>query len=736
MTLFAEIILPFALPQGVLTYSSENTDLTVGTRVIVQLRYRFYTGIVFRLLDTPPIFDCKPIADIVDCSPIVTEKHLQVWNWIAQYYLCTIGEVMQAALPSLLKLESETFIKLADNIPVKTEDTQDNEVLQQILHLLSDSKKHKVEDLLAFCKNKKQGYTILHTLIKNEYLEVEGKAKAVKSTKHKDVIPSDFSNKALTLSEVQQQAVDKINLLFQKHDIVLLFAVTASGKTEMYSQIIKEKIAQKKQVLFLVPEIMLTTQLVQRLSLLFGKDVCCYNSKIADGEKRKIYTAVAQKQISIVLGSRSSIFLPFADLGLIIVDEEHDSSYKQQDPSPRYNAKDVSMIIARTFGAKVLLGSATPSLESMYMAKAGKYGMVEVAEKFHNTQLPKVMTVDMKKEKKSRSFISFSSLLTAKITEKLSAKEQVILFINRRGYAPLVQCQHCFTIQKCKYCNVSLTYHKIDNQNQLVCHYCNHTVAMEKGCQVCAQHQLLPTGTGTEKIEEELSRQFPLARVERFDLDATRSRKRMENLLSDTKAGKIDILVGTQMVVKGIDFHNITLVGVISADMMLSFPDFRSSERAYQQLVQVSGRAGRGEKAGEVVLQTFSPKHAIIRQAVYQEYQTMYEEQILQRQEFGYPPFVRLIVITLQHHNEVKLRASALQFKSTILQHNLPVVILGPQSPYINKIKNLYLQHFMLKLDRNNPYSQEIKRSIGRLCDSLKQQTSGLRISIDVDPLQ
>lgn len=746
MIRYAEVILPLALPQGTLVYSydEEQQNIVSGIRVIVQLRYKYYTAIVYRILEETPTFACKAIFSVIDSSPILDERHLYCWFWIARYYMCTIGEVMQATLPSMLKLESATLVTLSnDKAPITPEtlyslvsfgnETQKRTAIS-ILELLANGKAYRIEDIVSLVGHTRQVYPVLHKMASSDVLTLKGK---LRSSRKNELPKNDLPTNPLPeLSCTQQQTVENIEKQFTKFDIVLLFGIAASGKTEIYSWLIHRQVEYGFQVLFLVPEILLTTQLTDRLQSYFGGLVCCYHSKLSDGVRKSIYRDVYEGKISIVLGSRSSLFLPFNKLSLIIVDEEHDSSYKQQDPSPRYNARDFSMILARKFGGKVLLGSATPLLESMYMVQQKKYGFAEIAVRYSSTPLPRVMTVNMKMEKKQDRASYLSSLLQAKIGEKLAAGEQVILFINRRGYAPVVRCSFCHTVRQCPRCSVSLTYHKTGSEELLLCHYCNYTISLSQKCSECGTSSYNFIGTGTEKIEEQLGKLYPLARTARLDLDTTRSGKKMTQLLEQTRQGLVDILVGTQMVVKGVDFHNVTLVGILDADLLFMFPDFRAHERGYQQLVQVAGRSGRGMKVGEVVLQTYVPRHAVIRQAIYREYMEMYEEQLLQREEFGYPPFQRLISITFRHHNSNILNTVSHYFKEYLVSRHYPLLLLGPNPPYINKIKNQYLQMILIKMNRTLPNIEVIKDDIRTLCDNIKQQNKGLSFGIDVDPVQ
>lgn len=538
------------------------------------------------------------------------------------------------------------------------------------------------------------------------------------------------------LSSAQSKALNQIEDTFKQHTTTLLFGVTGSGKTEIYVQLIQEQLDRGKQVLFLLPEIALTTQLIQRLSAYFGEQVGVYHSKFNQNERVEIWNTVLQNhpnRFRIILGARSAVFLPFQELGLIIVDEEHESSFKQYDPSPRYNARDAAIVLAHLHKAKVLLGSATPSIETFYNAKQGKYGFVELTDRFGNIQLPEINCADLKKERKQKSMQShFSSFLIDEMRSALQNKEQIILFQNRRGYTPLWSCEVCNWTPKCKNCDVSLTYHK--QSNVLKCHYCSYIVPPIGTCSACGSNRLRMIGFGTEKIEDELALIFPEARIQRLDLDTTRSKNAYEELLTAFDKREIDVLIGTQMVSKGLDFDNVSLVGVMDADMMLNRPDFRAFERSYQLMSQVAGRAGRKSKRGKVVIQTGDPDHWVIQHVMYHDYLGFYTNEIQERERFFYPPFYKIIEFTLKHKDEHIVDQAAFQF-SQQLREVFKERVIGPEFPLIRKIQNNYLKSIKLKIEKDAP-DKKVKERLNVLIDSFYSVPShkSIRLVIDVDP--
>lgn len=544
-------------------------------------------------------------------------------------------------------------------------------------------------------------------------------------------------HKRKALSEDQQQALDEVKTGFEADKVTLLHGVTGSGKTEIYVELIQEQLDQNKQVLFLLPEIALTTQLIERLSAYFGDLIGVYHSKFSPNERIEIWNALLkndQNRFRIIIGARSSIFLPFQDLGLIIVDEEHESSFKQFDPSPRYHARDTAVILGSFFGSNILLGSATPAIESFYNAEQGKYHLVKLTKRFGNITLPEVQTANIKKEKRNKTMQShFSSFLMEHIKEALNNEEQVILFQNRRGYNPVWACEVCGWTPMCKSCDVSLTYHKF--QNILKCHYCSYFTPPVGSCPSCGSNRLKMLGFGTEKIEDELAILIPGVKVQRLDFDTTRQKNSYQKILSDFDDGKIDILVGTQMVTKGLDFDRVSLVGVLDADLMLKHPDFRAYERSFQLMTQVAGRAGRKHKRGKVIVQTYDPDHPIIQKVIDHDYDEMYKQEIIERKNYFYPPFYKIIKITLKHRKTNDLDAIAEEFAKD-LKGIFKERVLGPEYPAVKKIHNYYLKVVRLKIERTAS-TKKIKQIIHQRIDKFYQQprNKSCRIVIDVDPM-
>jgi primosomal protein N' (replication factor Y) len=534
---------------------------------------------------------------------------------------------------------------------------------------------------------------------------------------------------------MQEKARNEILKGFEAHTATLLHGVTGSGKTEIYIDLIRKAMEGGSQVLYLLPEIALTTQIVQRLKKMFGSEMGVYHSKFSDNERVEVWNGVLTGKFRFVVGVRSAIFLPFDNLGLIIVDEEHDPSYKQHDPAPRYHARDVAMVIAQIHHAKVLLGSATPSVESYYQAKSGKYGMVTLQERFGEAQLPEIVFADLSKEKKRKTNKGeFSSLLLSEIKEALQKKEQVILFQNRRGYSPMVQCEDCNWIPKCINCSVSLTYHQY--RHAMICHYCGYREDLPTQCPTCSSKRILTLGYGTEKLEEELKLHFPEAKILRMDLDTTRSRSGYENIIEGFESGETDILVGTQMVTKGLDFDRVSLVGVFDTDRMMHFPDFRSYERAFQLITQVSGRAGRREKKGKVVLQTSDPNHVLFRYVIENDVQGFLQDQLIDRQEHFYPPYTRLIEITIKHTDKKIALEVADQCARELKNQLKSIRLLGPGEPMISKIRNEYLMAILVKINRDQGKLHDIKNIISNTATQLLQvkEYRSARIVFDVDP--
>ena len=551
----------------------------------------------------------------------------------------------------------------------------------------------------------------------------------------------DEDSEELVLTEEQAKALEKIRGEFNEKQVVLLHGVTSSGKTEMYINLIAEQLSHGKQVLYLLPEIALTVQIINRLKRFFGNRVGVYHSKFNDNQRVEVYMSLlhdgddpAKPAFDIILGVRSSVFLPFKRLGLVIVDEEHENTFKQFNPAPRYHARDAAVILAAGHGAKVLLGSATPSLESYYNAQVGKYGIATISKRYKEIELPEIHIVDtlMAREKNlMKSF--FSPQLVDAIEQALNLNEQVILFQNRRGLSPYVECEECAWVPQCKHCAVSLTYHK--KSNQLVCHYCGYSIPNLSSCLACGSTKMTVRGFGTERVEDELALFFPSARIGRMDLDTTRSRNAYERIISDFEHGRIDILVGTQMVTKGLDFDRVSLVGILNADNLLNFPDFRAHERSFQLMSQVAGRAGRKHKRGKVIIQTTKPEHQVIKQVVANNFEQLFKSQLIQRKTFHYPPYSRLLRITLKHRNSRTLAVAARQLADN-LRKRIGDMVLGPEAPLINRIQNYYIEEILLKLDRGVALPKAkvvIRQEMDRLLEY--KPYGGLVISPDVDPM-
>jgi primosomal protein N' (replication factor Y) len=821
-TLFAELLLPVPIPR-LFTYRvpyNLNDYIRLGQRAIVQFGDRkVLTGLIYRLHEEPPTdFEVKSILELLDDFPSVNELQLKLFEWMADYYMCTLGEVMNAALPAGLKLSSESMVQLhpAFNAEESTLDFSEKELmllskLQQgtmtyteitkflgvryiysILKSLASkeaiilfeevkerfkpktekrirlaeklNKSKALEELFKTLSSKpKQEAIVLKylqevpvlqspeanktgiakkalmegdisessigTLIKNEVLE-----------EFETVVPRfGFTTREvapLRLSEEQERVRNEIMKTFDEHPVALLHGITGSGKTEIYINLIAKALEGESQVLYLLPEIALTTQIVQRLKNIFGATMGVYHSRFSDNERVEVWNGVLTGKFKFVIGVRSSIFLPFDNLGLIIVDEEHDPSYKQHEPAPRYHARDVSMILARFHHAKVLLGSATPSVESYFHAVQNRYGLVSLQKRFGEAHLPEIILADVGKERKMKTLKGeFTHLLLKRIEQALGLKEQVIIFQNRRGYSPMMSCEDCGWVPKCVNCAVSLTYHQF--RHALVCHYCGYKEAAPTNCPVCTSTRIRTVGYGTEKLEEELNVFFPEAKVQRMDLDTTRSKTGYETILSQFENGETDILVGTQMVTKGLDFNNVNLVGVFNADRMMHFPDFRSFERAYQLITQVSGRAGRREKQGQVVVQTSHPDHPVLAYILHNDFESFFRREIDDRRQHDYPPFTRLIEIVLRHTDK-KLCREASQQLAHLLREAIPKTkIMGPGEPMIAKIRNQFLMSILIKAARGKGDLALIKQAIRQSIDTIAadKKFRGVRIVVDVDPV-
>ena len=750
---YADLILPVPL-QGLFTYAvPEGMTVGVGFRVLVSFgRSTKYMGIVMRLHDKKPEgYEVKPIQQVMDTAPIVTDRQLKLWQWISDYYLSPIGDVYKAALPAGLKAEdgyhpkTETYIRL-------TPQYQSATALHIALNVLSRAKKQLdafTEYLALSHWDELENGTEPVEVTREELMNVSGaSAETIKQLEKRQMLETyevevgrlnhggEYHPELIQpLSPVQQKAHDEILFSMLKRNVTLLHGVTGSGKTEIYIHLIKLALERKKQVLYLLPEIALTVQMMQRLQRVFGDKLGIYHSKYSDAERVEIWQKqLSQNPYDVILGARSAVFLPFQRLGLVIVDEEHETSYKQQDPAPRYHARSAAIVLAQMFKAKTLLGTATPSLESYHNAKMGKYGLVELTERYQGIELPEIQVVDTADLQRRKMMAGpFSPLLLARVREALEQGEQAILFQNRRGFAPVVECHQCGWVPTCQHCDVSLTYHR--QMNQLTCHYCGYTYHVPTECPCCGSTDLRTRGFGTEKIEEQVREVFPEARISRMDLDTTRTRNAYERIISDFSARRTNILIGTQMVSKGLDFDHVSVVGILNADAMLNQPDFRAYEHAYMMMSQVSGRAGRKNKRGLVILQTKQPKLPVIDYVVRGDYTALYKDLIAERQAFRYPPYHHLIYVFLKHRQESVVHTAAIELGSRLRQW-FGGRVLGPDKPSVAKVKQQNIRKLVLKLE----LGIDMKRVREYLLMAQRQMLadkrySSLQIYYDVDPL-
>lgn len=748
--MFADIILPLPL-DGVFTYSvpqSLEGQVIRGVRVLVPLgRNKTYVGIISEVHDKKPEgYQTKDILQVLDSCPILLDAQLHLWQWIADYYMAPIGEVFKAAFPAGLKAEdgyrprTETYIELSQKF-------RNEAAIHVALNMLQRASKQLTAfiDYLALSGwDKNEPQEITRDELLNQGHSLPTLAALVKrgllQTYEREVGRLNLGGepcfeKIKPLSQVQQDAFNKIQFSFLKKNVTLLHGVTSSGKTEIYIHLIRQTLEQKKQVLYLLPEIALTVQMMERLQRVFGNRLGIYHSKYSDAERVEIW----QKQLSthpydVILGARSAVFLPFQDLGLVIVDEEHETSYKQQDPMPRYHARSAAIMLAQMFGAKTLLGTATPSLETYHNAKTGKFGIVELFQRYQGIELPEIQIVDIK-DLQHRKMMNgpFSPLLLSKVREALERGEQVILFQNRRGYAPVVECKQCGWVPHCQHCDVSLTFHR--HLNQLSCHYCGYTYQVPTECPNCGCIHLQTRGYGTEKIEAEVHDIFPDARIARMDLDTTRSRQAYERIIGDFSSGRTNLLIGTQMISKGLDFDKVSVVGILNADSMLNYPDFRAYEHAFMMMSQVSGRAGRRGKRGLVILQTKSPELPLIQQVVHNDYAAFYRLLIAERQQFKYPPFYRLIYVFLKHRDDRTVETASIEMVSRLRQW-FGARALGPDKPSVSKVKSLSIRKLVLKFEPGINMS-EVRKYLALAQQQMLQDKrySSLQIYFDVDPL-
>ena len=820
MPKYAETLLPLAIP-GTYTYRiPDGMTLSIGMRVLVPFgRKKIFTAIVVMLHDNEPKgYDVKEILGILDDKPIVRHPQLDFWQWIADYYLCSMGEVYKAAVPSGLKVESETIIsanpdfeesepglltdrervildftaqrgrvqiaeiakatgfktvernvshlldmdaihvseRVIDNYRPKTEACvrlaiahDEEEKLHQFFDQLKRAPKQELL-LLAYLDMSRwlQG-TDVKEVSKENLLKRAGVSGAVLHEAVKrgmfEIYKKEINRFAElgnvleeppVLSEDQRRAYDEIHKSMRQHAITLLHGVTSSGKTSVYMHLIADALRLGHQVLYLVPEIALTTQLTRRLRRVFGDKLLIYHSKFSDNERVDIWKRLlGSSDPCVIIGVRSSVFLPYSNLGLVIVDEEHDSSYKQQDPAPRYNGRNAALVLAQMHGAKTVLGSATPAIEVYHMALEGRYGLVKLMTRYGDIKMPAVKIIDTIDARKRREMQGmFSNELLADCRKALKDNEQVILFQNRRGYSPMVRCKECGSVPKCENCDVSLTYHK--HSHSLVCHYCGYTIALPDLCPSCQLPGLEIIGYGTERVEDDIESLFPGEKISRMDLDTTRSKNSYDRIIDEFSQHRTNILVGTQMVTKGLDFDAVSIVGILNADTMINFPDFRSHERAFDMLEQVSGRAGRAHKQGQVIIQTSKPDHDVIKFVQTHDYEGFYQHELADRQKFGYPPFTKVINIYLKHREDAVVGELAVRY-SGLLRHVFGSRVLGPMAPFVARVQNLYIRQITLKME-NAVSMSKVKGILRNLYEQMlaaDARMKAVRLYYDVDPV-
>ncbi len=748
---YADVLLPLPLPDSY-SYSIPEEIISIikrGSHVCVELGNKKYHAVVKNIHQNQPKYNkVKSILLVFERYSLVSEIQFKFWKWMADYYMCTEGEVLKAALPPGVKFgkhnneKKENFIKINPEISEEEINIvldklkrapQQFKLLINYINLSDSFSENKInlvkkKDLLF---HSGAGQSSLTALEKKNIFEVY--PLTVKHIIKTNQIPSEPNN----LNPEQQKAYNNICVDFTKRNVLLLHGITSSGKTEIYIHLILDQLNRGKQILYLLPEISITYQIISRLKKVFGNCIAVYHSKLNHSERFEIWNNIKSandESYKIILGVRSSIFLPFNNLGLIIIDEEHENSYKQKDPSPRYNARDAAIILASIHGAKTILGTATPSIESFYNSKSGKYAFIELNNRYGGINLPEVIIADLKEARRKKQMKSlFTPILYNEMKSCLEKGEQIILFQNRRGYAPYLQCNECGWIPKCTSCDVSMTYHKYNNQ--LLCHYCGSINRTPVSCPKCNHTHILTMGSGTQKIEDEVELLFPDAKISRMDIDSTRSKKSFEKIIYDFQNNKSNILIGTQMVSKGFDFENVSLTGIINADNLLNYPDFRSFERSYQLMVQVSGRAGRKNIMGKVIIQTSDPKHHIIKHIVNNDYSGMFNMELHDRKEFNYPPFSRLIKIQLKHKNVNLVDKAGIRVFTNLLGY-FGNNTLGPETPLISKINRYYIRNIYVKINKGLSISNA-KEKIQASIQSLKsaEHFKSTLISVDVDPL-
>nr|ARK09871.1 primosomal protein N' [Fibrella sp. ES10-3-2-2] len=822
VTLFVDLILPIPVPR-LFTYRVKRemaSLIKIGARVIVPFgKSRVITAVVASLHNHPPQnYQARYVLELLDEYPLVTGYQLQLFAWMAEYYMCCIGEVMNVALPSGLKITSQSKVQYNPDFDHPDLLTEQEEVLLEELKkhpslsyeelgrqvgeanvpalikslvgkravIVFDEVKEKYvpkmvrkvklhknyeqpEQLLALLqrldKLPKQQEVVMRYLRhvpmqRNPALNENGLDKSILNQDDElsqsslgtllkngvfeafELIQPRFSDafapqKEIVLTTAQRAASDSIMAEFAQKNIVLFHGITGSGKTEVYIDLIQKVLASGSQVMYLLPEIALTTQIVVRLQKVFGDKMGIYHSKFSDNERVEVWKGVVSGQFQFVIGVRSAVFLPFDNLGLIIVDEEHETSYKQHDPAPRYHARDVAMMLAHWQQAKVLLGSATPSIETYYQAKQGRYGLVELFQRYGDANLPFISLINTKQERKQKTMKNeFSSALFNALADNLERGEQSILFQNRRGYSPYLQCEDCEWTSQCLNCAVSLTYHQ--RAAELRCHYCGHKEDVPKVCPTCGSTKVKTVGYGTEKLEDQLQILFPSARIQRMDLDTTRAKNAYQQIISEFEGGNVDILVGTQMITKGLDFDNVSLVGIFDADRIIRWPEFRATERAFQMMTQVSGRAGRrADRQGRVLIQTSDPSQVVLQKIIDNDYLGLYDEEIMERRDFNYPPFSRLIKLTVRHTDQRVSKKAADVLRATLAAQLGDERVLGPEQPLVERIRNQFLYDILIKLEREKINFKAVKAFI-QSCITDILTDKGLRavsVIIDVDCL-
>ena len=755
---YVDVILPLPL-EGTFTYSLPEAladKVCLGVRVLVPLgKSKTYTAMAVRVHEDAPEFKTRDILQVIDAEPVMLDRQMRLWQWIATYYMAALGDVFKAALPAGLKAEENYRPKMVRcvTLPASLRSEQSLHLVMSILakaakqqqtfctylqlshwdNIDGETPPEHIQEVACDELQNAAGASdaVLRQLINRKFLEVY----------HREVGRIGGGGEAhpeniQPLSEAQQDAMNQIRTQFMAKNVVLLHGVTSSGKTEIYIHLIQKAIDEGKQVLYLLPEIALTVQMTRRLQQVFGSRLGIYHSKYSDAERVEIWKKqLSDEPYDVVLGARSAVFLPFTRLGLVIVDEEHETSFKQQDPAPRYHARSAAIVLARMYeGAKVLLGTATPSMESYYNASTGKYGYVQLTTRYRDVAMPEIKVVDIKDLYRRKMMQGmFSPDLLVAIRGALKAKKQVILFQNRRGFAPMVECKMCGWVPKCKNCDVSLTYHR--SMNLLTCHYCGYTYAVPKQCPNCESTELLGRGYGTEKIEDRVHEFFPEARIARMDLDTTRSAGAYSRIINDFSAGRTDILIGTQMISKGLDFSGVTVVGILNADTMLNYPDFRAYEHAFQMLSQVSGRAGRRDERGLVILQTKSADLPVIRQVVDGDFASFARDLLEERRMFRYPPYWHLVYVFLRHRTEQLVESAAIELASRLRQIFADRV-LGPDKPSVARVKTESIRKIVLKLELG------IDLNLARRCmmearSALMQDKryAAMTVYFDVDPL-